>query len=579
MQSPEFGFLVPALSTFRVNAGLGTMMAMTFPILLLALIAAFGTSVQAQQVADPAADAQVRSTLETLNSLIELQSAMRADIDGLHEQMESAQGAVAKKEIQTQLDKLETDLQATTRNLKEIAAGADINALRVTEEKPFNFQEELFSLIRPVLKEMKDMTSHVRVKSDLKERIAYYNSKLPVTERAVANVTLLLENADGKSLQMILQGILADWKKQLTYLQGERQAAELQLTKLERSEATLAQASQSYLKSFFQKRGLYLAQGLLSVIAVLLISRLIYHAMVRLIPGYRAEQRSFRLRLLALIHRMLTTILAIIGPMVVFYAVEDWVLFSLGLMILIGIGLALRHALPRYWQQVQLFLNVGSVREGERMELNGLPWLVKQINLFTILENPTAELSLRVRIDDLVDLKSHPYRQEDPWFPCRRGDWVLLSDGARGKLIGVSPELVQLVSRGGATRTFQTADFLSRSPVNLSRNFRLKETIGISYDLLQGSVADIPAQLFRHVESRIADEGYGNQLLNLRVEFERANTSSLDLVVIADFDGSLAELYGRLGRSMQRWCVEACSVNGWVIPFTQLTLHQAVEAS
>ena len=58
------------------------------------------------------------------------------------------------------------------------------------------------------------------------------------------------------------------------------------------------------------------------------------------------------------------------------------------------------------------------------------------------------------------------------------------------------------------------------------------------------------------------------------MEFERANSSSLDLVVIADFDGKLAELYGRLERSLQRWCVEACTKYGWEIPFTQLTLHQ-----
>jgi len=45
--------------------------------------------------------------------------------------------------------------------------------------------------------------------------------------------------------------------------------------------------------------------------------------------------------------------------------------------------------------------------------------------------------------------------------------------------------------------------------------------------------------------------------------------------VIADFDGVLADLYGRLSRAMQRWCVEACTEYGWEIPFTQLTLHQA----
>ncbi|MDH3560775.1 MAG: hypothetical protein OEN52_07460, partial [Gammaproteobacteria bacterium] len=346
----------------------------------------------------------------------------------------------------------------------------------------------------------------------------------------------------------------------------------------EGAEVSLAEASQSYLKSFFQRRGLYLAQAILVVMGILLLSRLSYKVMLKLLPGYRVEHRSFRIRLLDLMHRIVTVVLAIMGPMVVFYVAEDWVLFSLGILLLLGIGLTLRHALPRYWQQIQLFLNVGSVREGERIYLNGLPWKVRQINIFSLLENPAAELTQRVRIDELVDLKSHPIKQGDPWFPCLRGDWVLLSDGMRGKVTGISQELVELIERGGARKTYQTADFLSLSPLNLSRSFRLKETIGITYNLQEDSVGSIPEILKAFIERRVADEGYGDQLHNLRVEFEKANTSSLDLVVIADFDGTLADLYGRLRRAMQRWCVEACTEYGWEIPFTQLTLHQAEAA-
>jgi hypothetical protein len=145
----------------------------------------------------------------------------------------------------------------------------------------------------------------------------------------------------------------------------------------------------------------------------------------------------------------------------------------------------------------------------------------------------------------------------------------------RGKVSGITQELVELIQRGGARRTYVTADFLSLSPLNLSRNFRLKETIGISYALQRESVAAIPDTLKGYIERRAEEEGYADHMHNLRVEFEKANASSLDLVVIADFDGVLADLYGRLSRAMQRWCVEACSEYGWEIPFTQLTLHQA----
>ena len=523
----------------------------------------------------PAADTQLQDTLSTLKSLLKLRSGMKTDMEALGKQLSAARTEAEKNEIQAQLDKLGADLKTTNRNLREIAAGADIDSLRAAEDTSFNLQEEVFALLRPALKEMKDMTSHVRLKSDLKDKIAYYQGKLPITERAVANITSLLKQTQDESLEVPLQSMLADWQKQLTFMQSELQSAELQLDKLERSEASLAETSQSYLKSFFQKRGLYLTQALLAVLGILLLSRLSNAMMVKLIPGYRKEHRSFRIRLLDLMHRMLTVLLLIAGPMVVFYVVEDWVLFSLGILLLLGIGLTLRQTLPRYWQQIQLFLNIGSVREGERITLDGLPWLVRQINFFSLLENPVAQLSQRVRIVDLVEQKSRPVKKDEPWFPCVRGDWVLLSDGMRGKVTGISQELVELIERGGAHRTYPTTDFLGLSPRNLTTNFRVKETIGITYSLQKESVTTLPEMLKAHIEKRIADEGYADKLLNLRVEFECANTSSLDIVVIADFDGSLADLYNRLRRAIQRWCVEACTENNWEIPFTQLTLHQA----
>jgi type II secretory pathway component PulJ len=547
--------------------------------LLFGLLLPAYTPAQEESVSVSVADMQLQETINTLHSLINLQAELKRDMQALGKQLAAAETVSEKNEIQSRLDKLEIDLQTTTRNLREIGAGADIASLRAVEETQFSLQEELFALIKPALKEMKDMTSHVRQKSELKDKIASYREKLPVAELAVANITGLLARNEDESLERYLEGMLVEWRKQLTVIQSELQSAELQLEKLEASEESLADASQSYLKSFFQQRGLYLTQALLAVIVILLLSRLSYKVMERYIPGYRKEHRSFQLRLLDLVHRFVTVVLCIMGPMVVFYVVEDWVLFSLGILLLLGIGLTLRNALPRYWQQIQLFLNVGTVREGERIDLDGLPWRVRQINIFSLLENPTAELSQRVRIDDLVDLKSRPAKRDDPWFPCKKGDWVMLSDGMRGKVAGISQELVELIERGGAHRTYLTADFLGLSPINLSRSFRLKETLGISYNLQRESVAGIPDTLKTHIEQRVADEGYADKLHSLRIEFEKANTSSLDLVVIADFDGSLAEIYGRLRRAMQRWCVEACNEHGWEIPFTQLTLHQAEAAN
>ena len=103
----------------------------------------------------------------------------------------------------------------------------------------------------------------------------------------------------------------------------------------------------------------------------------------------------------------------------------------------------------------------------------------------------------------------------------------------------------------------------------------MKETIGVSYDLVKISTSELVEQLQDDIAARIRDEGYADALLNLRVEFEAASASSLDLVAIADFDGKLAEVYNRLRRSMQRWMVDSCTARGWQIPFNQVVVHQA----
>ena len=514
--------------------------------------------------------------IETLSSFNQLKTTLENDIKSLNKQLAAAQSDVEKAGLKEQITKLEADLSSIRKNFENIAAGTDISSLRTSEKEEFNFQKELFGLLKPAFDEVKDMTAHVRQKSDLKEKIAYYDDRLPVIKRALGNIQNLAAKSKNDSLNRTLNDTIETWTKQQALMQSELQAAQLELNKLVASEISITEASQSYLKSFFQKRGLYLIEALLVVASIILLSKLSHAWMQRFLPGFRIKRRSFRIRLIELLHRVFTLILIVLGPTLVFYLVEDWVLFSLSILLLIGIVWTLRQALPRYWSQIQLFLNIGSVREGERVLLEGLPWKVQQINIFCTLINPVANLSKRIPINDLVDLNSRPAEKDEPWFPCRKGDWVILSDGIRGKVIGISPEMVQLVERGGATLTYQTGDFLSNTPRNLALNFRLKEIIGISYSLQKQSTKDIPETLQTYIQKRINEEGYGEQLVNLRVEFAQANSSSLDIAVMADFKGELGDLYNRLRRAIQRWCVDACSEYGWEIPFPQMTLSGSV---
>ena len=514
-----------------------------------------------------------KETLSTLITYVELQTRLRKEIKALKNELKFTQSETEKAETKAKLNKTEKELRGTSKNLEDIAANTDLELLRDTKELPFNLQRELFSLLEPALKEMKHATSNVRLKSQIREKIIYYEQRLPILKEALRNISVLNRANKNPQIKAELIKMNKAWAKQRVFMESELQAKKLQLIKLETQGKSLSDNTDSFFKDFFQRRGWTLIQAFFAIIGVLILSRLIRLLFTRFLTGYAAEHRGVQFRIIDIAIRFATFLLTIIAPMIIFYIEEDWVLFSLGILVLIGMAWTLRQTIPRYWGQLELFLNIGPVREGERLMLDGIPWRVKHINMYSILENPIAGLSQRVDIDDLVDMRSRPVDDHEPWFPCKRGDWVILKDGVRGKIIGISIEMVQLIQRGGAVYTYNMSDFLSLSPKNLSKSFRVKETIGISYSHQKESTSSIVEKLKATIKKRAIDEGYEDIVQSIQVEFQQANDSSLDLVVIADFKGSSADIYNRLRRSIQRWCVDTCTENKWEIPYPQLTLH------
>ena len=149
-----------------------------------------------------------------------------------------------------------------------------------------------------------------------------------------------------------------------------------------------------------------------------------------------------------------------------------------------------------------------------------------------------------------------------------------MSDENYGKVIGISLEFVELVDTGGGHKTYIVSDFLSLSPLNLSTGFRIFTTIGISYRHQKESTHEVVATLEKFIIQKLEEEGYGEGLNKLLVQFSHAGDSSLDIAVIANFNEEMAPLYYRLRRAIGRLCVDACTEYGWEIPFPQLTIHQ-----
>jgi small-conductance mechanosensitive channel len=518
--------------------------------------------------------AKKQSSLKMLNSILDAKAGLSVRIEEKNRQLVQSESATQKELLKSELERLDKQVNDYSIDFERIATGVDIGLFAEKKSEQFDWQSELVGLVEPGIKEIKRMTVRARYKTKLKDERSRYQDLLPVAEQAVENIEVLIEKSTDPQLKQSLQTLLPEWQGVEKQIKNKMEIVSMRLTEMENEEKSFIETSKNSIKNFFRTRGLFLFIAVVSCIAVILLMKLAARTFVKFIPGYTAKYRPFHVRALTLIFRVLSVFLVLFVLIFVFYIVEDWVLLSLTIIFVMGLGWAVKHTLPSYWHQSRLMLNIGAVREGERMMYQGVPWLVKKINPFTELENPSLGIKLRLPIEELMDKTSRPFHRKEPWFPCKRNDWVVLSDGSWGTIASLSHEMVEIIQRGGARVTYLTPDFLALSPLNISMNFRLKTTFGISYDLQSQSTTHILETMQTFVKTQIEKEGYHDSLLNIRVEFESAGASSLDLVVITDFKGEQAHLYRRLSRAVQRWCVDACTENNWEIPFPQLTVHK-----
>ena len=514
-------------------------------------------------------------TDEMLTSLLELQKSITEQIELSQQKLQDSTSESEKSDLEKKIHQLDNQLSEAKSDFERIATGVESALFAEKKAEIFSWKDELASLLEPAIKELKRFTVRARKKTDLKDEIAELELLTATATQAVTHLQQTIDETADKRVQNQIKVLQPEWFNIEKRLLKKLELTRSELQQLEDQEVSLVETSQKSLRSFFKNRGLYLVLAALTFLAVLLVFRILYRLVVAFSVRFtgQQEERSVQIRLFYLIFQVLSVVFAIVGMFFVLYLAEDWFLLSMAIIFFLGLAWTIRQGLPRLWQQARLMLNVGSVRENERLLLHGVAWRVASINVFCKLVNPSLDVELRVPIENLIGMVSRPWHPEEPWFPCKKGDWVVVGDASRAKVVSLSHEQVEVIERGGKRIVYPTQTFLEASPANLSRNFRVRVIFGLSYSLQSEITSEIPDVLQKYITLRLEEDGYHNKCLNLRVEFMQANASSLDLIILADFSGSLADISKRLERSIQKWCVECCTINSWEIPFPQLTVH------
>lgn len=508
-----------------------------------------------------------------LLSLLRTIKKREAELDLRRQDLANPRFEGRRDEVEQQIKNLTTDIDLLEQRFKELASGVELESESDAAQE-FDWAREVKDLLGPAINELKRVTTRPREMDRLRREIEVLTEHRHAIQRADDNIRRFNQRYPEGELAVPLGELAAEWEARRQEVDSELEYTKARLDRLTNERHSLSATVENLIGIFFRSRGRNLLLAAAALIGFWVAFRYLQTWVERLSPFHRRGQTA-AVRIFNLTYSLFTGLGAIAVFLYVLYLFGDWVLLTITGLFLFGVVWASKAALPRFWEQTMLLLNLGSVREGERVIWSGLPWRVRTLSFYTHLENPElAGGDVRLPIRAVFGLTSRQFVDHEPWFPTHAGEWVLLEGGMPAQVMIQTPEFVNLRYLGGAERTVAATGFVGMNPTVLSRGFRLASSFGIDYRHQAEVTAEIPAMLAAAIQSGLEREGFGAVLRRLSVEVQEAAASSLNLLVQADFAGDAAASYTFLGRFLQRCAIDAATANGWVIPFPQLTIHR-----
>jgi hypothetical protein len=494
-------------------------------------------------------------------------SALSKDISSIKEELENTKNP---KEI--------SDL---TAKLKDAEAGfddmaTDTDLFYPDEEPPVvpkDLWQELEEVLKPLVQSLKRASEKPRKIEQLKNNIYVLDQKVTAMQKGLNKIDSLLQKDTDSSVLEMLRGSRARILKAEQNLKGEQDALNAQLEEELKSDRSFWYTSSEIMGDFFASKGKNLLYSFIVALAVFGIMLLLKKFVIR--PIFCNDRFCIINRPLMALYGVVSFIVSIIAGIFCLFLLNDWFLFSITIIALGLIIWGFKHLVVDLFSAVKIIFDLGTVREGQRILLEGCPWLVKRIGLQTVLYNEALQGGeIRMGINRIKDLASRVVVKDEPWFPTRHGDHVMLADGTYGKVIVQTPEQVVVMMRGETKKYYSTPDFLKQQPRNLSSGFEVHTSIDISYDL-QSKLHDV-IKVFRTglvLAMREHKLGSKIQRKGISVQFGGALESSLNIIVEVRFKGELAPYYYELKREIDSMLVLICTERKYNIPFKQVSVH------
>lgn len=548
---------------------------MSFRHLLGALLFAVGTGFSQQPEAMPP-PADIAKNLETLRRLAPALATAEEDLAAMRAELDKADTEGAKLDRAERIDAQRERVRQLRENFRIISSGVEDKAYLSEAEEAASPDSQIRDLLKPLLDSMREATAKPREMAELRSELAVWQEREALARAALDRVTATLAAVKEDRIRIELDSARKLWSNRLDEALSQTGTLSRQIEEREKNTPGAWAFISEGISGFWKSRGVNLLLALGISLAVYFGVRRGYRLIRRFTPAHRSKSEGVMTRSADLIVIAIAVLLSFLSAILVFYLRGDWLILTLMIVLLIGLLWASKQALPPFIDEIRVILNLGSVRQGERLVYEGISWKVDRLHFYCEFSNPQlAGGVLRLPVRDVMPLHSRPVVPKEPWFPTHPDDWVRLADGTYGKIIQQTPEVVVVLRLGGSLKTYATAEFIEQNPENLSHGFRISVTFGVDYQLQGIATCEVPEILQRALEPKLVEAVGREPLRSVKVEFASASASSLDYAILADFSGEVASRANVLERLIHRTCVEACNEHGWVIPFTQVTVHQA----
>jgi len=437
---------------FNVNSSLSPIKALlfkiVFPVFLIwmAFGAAFAFS-QEQESEPPSDPKKIRQILLLVSDQI-----LR-----IQKELDSFKNMPSTKTVDKQREDLILQLDGLNHNFESLATQLQTDDFYQDKKKEDSgWSKELEGLIMPLLEAVSEVTEKPRRIERLKKRVAALEAQLAMFEVGHNNIKNLL-TMDNQALDLKNP----QTKKYLATLESLKNKYNVDLVQatLEETRRSLANELEStesiwdagtrMSKDFFRHRGLNLVI-LLTKLRTFIVGE---RSFIKFAPWTR--------KILVTAYSIMVLMLCVVSSLVALYFLNDWLLLSVIILFMLAIFWASRQFLPRMFQEVRLALNLGTVKENERLIWNGVPWKVDNLGLQATLVNPDLEGGqLQLPLGTLIGKLSRPVVEGEPWFPSQTGDWVILSDGTYGQVEQQTMEQVVVRLKGNTLKFYSTPEFM-----------------------------------------------------------------------------------------------------------------------